>query len=154
VDGETSRLDDTGSGTINTAFLNQAINWGTAKCNFYLLSRYNAIDLAQSWVCNNWAVICTAYWLSTRRGNPPPGSFDDLYKEAIEDMKAVHSGDYSLPEIGLRSQAWPAWSNLRHDLFYTMRKTRVERAAGMSEQTPVPYMGNQDWAGAYIIEPG
>lgn len=155
VDGETGSLDDDNDGSLNPTeegYLAQAINWASDKVNFYCLSRYAASDLVNSWLVNNWCVILTAYWLSTRRGNPSPGSFADLYEEAIKDLEMIRKGEAQLPGIGLRTAAWPAWSNVRVNQLYALRKIRVERP--ISEQSPAKdYYQQQDWAANFIIEP-
>lgn len=152
-DGEIGRLDDQNIGVVNQTYLTNAINWATERVNLYCLPRYNAIDLAQSWLVNNWAVICAAHWLSTRRGNPVPHSFDDLYEEAIEDMKLIQKGQAQIPNIGLRTSAWPAWSNVRVDVLYTLRKIRVERPISETKGTNPDYYQSQDWAANFIVEP-
>lgn len=145
LDGSTSRVDDDGTGdqsVAEAAYMAKAIQWATDKCNFYLLSRYADVDLARSWVVNNWCVICAAKWLSSRRGNPIIASVSTAYEEAIEDMKAVHRGDFEVPGIGNRDNQWPLWSNVRVDVTYTLRKIRVERP--ISERTAQPGRGNID----------
>jgi len=155
VDGETGSLDDDNDGSVNAVeqgYLTQAINWASDRVNFFCLPRYAAVDLANSWLVNNWTVICAGYWLSTRRGNPPPGSFADLYEDALKDMEMIRTGQAQLPGIGLRTNAWPAWSNVRVDQLYALRKIRVEKP--ISEQSPVKdYYQQQDWAANFIIEP-
>lgn len=152
--GQENRVDDDSSGTLSSpeqVYLDKARYWAKARVDFYCRLLYRESDLAESWLVNNWAVICGAYWLSCRRGNPPPGSFDDLYKEAVEDMKLVHSGQYQIPDIGLREVAWPAWSNVRVDQLYNLRRVRVQRP--ISEKSPTPYRQNRDWPGEFILEP-
>lgn len=154
ADGTTARVDDDGDNSQSVAeagYLTKAISWATDRVNFYLLARYAAADLYTSWMVNEWAVICSTYWLSVRRGNPPPGSTAKLYEMAVEEMKLVHSGQYEVPGIGTREVLWPAWSNVRVDQLYTVRKIRVERP--LSEQTPVGYRQNVDWVAQRIWEP-
>lgn len=137
LDGSESRLDDDSTGALSVdeqRARTKALSWATARVNLYCLPRYDAVDLATSWVVNQWAVVLACHWLSCRRGNPPPGSFDSLYKEAMEDLKAVRAGDVNLADIGLRTAAWPAWSNVRVDILYRLRKIRVEKP--ISEHTP------------------
>jgi hypothetical protein len=160
VDGKVGTADDYNDGSIypsnpaNTGeqrFITRAICWGTERVNWYCLTKYQPEVLATSYMVNQWAVICAAYWLSCRRGNPPPGSYDSLYQEAKEDMKGIKSGEFSIPECGFRDAFWPVWSHVRVDCLYALRKNRVERP--LSEQSPVPYYQNQDWPSNYVIEP-
>lgn len=153
-DGETGRVDDQATGSINptqAGYVTQAIQWATARVNFYCGSKYATADLATSWVVNNWAVVLACDWLSRRRGNPSP--FGDMVEEVMSDLKAIRSGEAQFSDIGLRTAAWPAFSNVRVDALYALRKIRVERVNGMSEMTPVPYSGNNDLRSRFIIEP-
>jgi hypothetical protein len=155
VDGHTGRLDDDATGTLSateSGYLTKAINWATDRVNFYLGSQYASTNLANSWLVNNWAVICAAYWLSCRRGNPPPGSMDQLYKEAVEDMKLVKSGQYQLPDTALRDSAFPAWSNVRTDFLYALRRVRVQRPISDKTSTSPEYQQNQDHGSNVIVE--
>lgn len=154
-EGVTGRLDDDDDGSIDAneqGYLATAIQWASDKVNFYCLNRYAALDLANSWLVNNWAVLCAGHWLSIRRGNPSPASIADLYKEALKDMEMIRTGAANLPGIGLRTAAWPAWSNIRLDQLYSLRKLRVERP--ISEQSPVKdYYQQIDWPSQFILEP-
>ena len=151
--GTTARVDDNGDNAqsaTEAGYLDKAISWATDKLNFYLLSRYAADKLATSWVVNQWAVIFAARWLSQRQGNPPPGTINELYAEAIEDLKLVHSGAYEIPGIGTREVLWPVWSNVRVDTLYVLRKIRVERP--ISEKTKPGYNQNLDRVAEHIVE--
>lgn len=151
VNGTIGRADDDNDGSISATeqtYFDRAINWATSRVNLYCLAKYAASELVTSALVNEWAVLCAAYWLSCRRGNPPPGSFDDLYKSAIDDLKLIHSGSFQIPDIGYRDSAWPAWSNIRVDQGYPLRKIRVERP--ISESSPVPYSQPRDRTAEYI----
>lgn len=129
VSGETGRVDDDNSGVIDglePGYITSALSWATAKVNLYCLKRYKAADLATDWTVNNWTVILACYWLSCRRGNPAPGSFNDLYKETLEDLKAVGKGQILL-DLAARASEWPAWSNVRVNIFKQLKKVQVER---------------------------
>lgn len=152
ADGSDARIDDDAGGSVSATeegYRTKAVNWATARVNFFCLSRYAAADLAQSWLVNNWCVICAAYWLAKRRGNPSPGSLAELYDEAVEDMKLVHSGAYEISDIAQRNISWPAWSNVRVDVLYSLRRIRVERPIS-DQSSPSKH---QDVAAAYIVEP-
>ena len=149
--GKEGRVDDDNSGTLTateTGYITSAISWATDRINFFLFRRYDPACLNDSWLVNQWAVILACYWLSSRRGNPPPGSFGDLYKEAIEDLKKVHNGQFDIPNVGEREAGWPAWSNVRVDMLYQLRKLRVETR--ISEREPVNYNRARDWGSEFI----
>ena len=76
----------------------------------------------------------------------------DLYDEAIADMKLVKKGEFQVPEIGTRIGSFPAWSNVRVDVFYALRKIRVERPIS-NKQRVLNYTQQGDIAANYIIEP-
>lgn len=153
-DGEVGRLDDWASGSIDSAqrcYLTQAINWASARVNFYCAAKYTTADLATSWIVNQWATVLACDWLSRRRGNPSP--FSDLLEDVMQDMKDIRSGEAQFSDIGLRTAAWPAWSNVRVDTRFPLRKIRVERVPGMSEMTNAPYPKNDDLIAPYIPPP-
>lgn len=145
-DGMIGRVDDDNDGTVDATpeqlYLDKAISWATSRINFYCLPLYTAASLADSWVVNEWCVILACHWLSSRRGNPPPGSFKDLAEQAIKDLELVAAGRFQVPEAGYREAAWPAWSNIRVDILYSLRKVRVERP--ISDQTPTTYPQTRD----------
>lgn len=152
MDGVEGRIDDTDDGVLSTneiLYRSKAIYWATARVNFFCLSRYAASDLAQSWLVNDWCTILATYKLSLRRGNPVPGSLIELRDQAEEDMKLVHSGAYEISDIAQRNISWPAWSNVRVDVLYNLRRIRVER--------PISDQSSQskfvDVSANYIVEP-
>ena len=148
VDGENLRLTDQGESSPTTAELNylliQGINWATSKINLYCEFRYDAVDLVQSWLVNDWATILAVRWLCSRRGNPVPASIKELYDEAIETLKEVRAGALAIPDIGTRSPSHPAWSNQVVRQEYWQKKLRVETA--ISDARPQSYPQAADWA--------
>jgi hypothetical protein len=153
VDGTTARVDDNGDNSQSVTealYLSKAISWATDRVNFYCLPRYAADKMAASWVVNNWAVVLAGHWLSIRRGNPSPGSLKQFYEETVEDLKLVHSGAFEIPGIGTREVLWPAWSNVRVDPLYILRKIRVERP--ISEKTSPQYRQNIDRVADLLVE--
>lgn len=153
-DGADGRLDDDGSGALSpaeAAHMAKAVQWASARVNFYLLGQYDAAGLAGSWVVSEWATVCACYWLSCRRGNPSPASIKDLYDAVVEDMKLVKSGEHTLPDVGMRSAGWPAWSNVRVDVTALGSKVRVQRS--WSERRgglPTGYVQPPDYSTEYI----
>lgn len=153
IEGKVGRVDDNSDQAVNTTeqrAITQAIRFATLQVSFYCSERYCSADLAESWWANRMALICACYWLSCRRGNPPPGSFDELHKQAIEDMKTVHSGEYQIPQLGMSEASFPGWSNVNVNMLYSLRKIRVERP--LSDRTQTPYQRNIDRDADYIVE--
>ena len=149
--GRINMVDDDDTGTVTSPeqnYIDFAINWATSRVNFYCLQRYADACLATNWMVYYWATVLACYWLSMHRGNPPKGSFDDLQNEVIEDMKLVHDGKYAVPGLGEREVGWPAWSNVRVDVLYPLRRIRVERP--LSERTATTYNQVKDWPAEII----
>lgn len=154
-DGLVARLDDDASGYADAAedaYMSKMISWASARCNYFLLSKISQSELATSWIVNQWCTIIAAYMVSCRRGNPAAASLKILYDETLEDLKAIQKGEVVLPDVALRTAAFPAFSNLRVDLFYSLRKLRVER--GLSETRTQPdYQQSIDRGAENIREP-
>ncbi len=154
VDAEALRLTDQGESSPTATELNyliiNGINWATSRINMYCQFRYDAADLAQSWLVNDWATIFAARWLCSRRGNPVPQSLEAMYKEAIEDLKRVRAGQYDIPDIGTRSPAHPAWSNQIVRQQYWLKRLRVETP--ISDNTPTSYPQSIDFATQGVME--
>ncbi|MDE2097156.1 MAG: hypothetical protein KGL39_07910 [Patescibacteria group bacterium] len=164
IEGKVALADDDDTGGINQSvslltvanpnqqrFVTRALNWGTDRVNFFCLTLYAASDLATSDMVNQWATICAAWWFSHRRGNPPPGAYEELYKDTIADLKSVKSGENQIPDIGYREVQWPAWSNIHVSTVYQLKRSRVERP--ISEKTPTTYPQNVDHVADFIYEP-
>lgn len=128
--GEESRLDDSGDGSVSAAelaYLSRIATWATARVNLFVLGKHAASALAESHIANAWTTTIAAYFLCCRRGNPPSGAIKEMYHEVMEDLKAVQKGEITLPDIELRSAAWPAWSNITLADHFRNRKLRVQR---------------------------
>lgn len=149
------RLDDNDSNSIDTTesarLTTNGLNIATAKCNLYLLERYDASDLYESWIVHHWATVIAARWLCKRRGNPVPESLDDEYDEVIEEMTAVKEGDMSLGDVAQRESDQPTFSNVTMVDHYALRKIRVQRP--ISEQSPSAIPQNRHYPSDYLVEP-
>jgi hypothetical protein len=154
VEGKENKVDDNGDGVINATedgYIQRAITWASDRINFFVLQRYDAHCLQTSWIVNQWCTILAAWWLSVHRGNPPPGSFEELKKQTEADLLLVHNRTFDIPNIGERFSSLPSWSNVRVDMLYALRKIRVERP--LSDRTKVPFKQNIDWPSQMIVEP-
>src|SRR5262245_55184871 len=155
------RLDDNADGAVSGIELNwfvRARSWGTSRVVHYLHTLYEPDDLANNEMVVQWASIIAAHWLAVRRGNPAPQSLREmLYGDGSEENRGVYGemldvkkGLFQLEDVGLRNAGWPAWSNVRRDIWYRVRQTRVERP--ISERTPTEYSQNVDHAAEHIYE--
>jgi hypothetical protein len=153
VTGELALLDDRGTGQLSVAeegFRDTIIKWATARCNYQLLGKYAASELANSWIVNDWCSFVAAFILGCRRGNTPAGALRELYEQAMEDMKLVRQGKAKIPDIGTRTSAWPFWSNVRVDVVHRVRKIRVQRSQSEYQSGAPGYNQAIDWPSDYI----
>lgn len=153
VDGDTGRLDDDDSGSLSateSGYLTRAIQWATARVNLYLLGKYPAVDLAQSWIVNQYASIVAAYLVCSRRGNSAPASLKALYEETMEDLKQLRAGEIQLPDTAMRTAAWPAWSNVNVSVLYTIKRVRVQKPISESRGGDPDYQQATDRAAEFI----
>ena len=147
VDGIDLRVDDNQGGTVSATeetYVTAAINWATARVNIYLLGRYSATQLAQSYVCNDFTAIIAAHKLARRRGNPAPQSLQESYEESIEMLKQIKANELSLEDVPERTSGSISWRNIHHSR-HMLRRNRVQRP--ISEQT------SPQGAGAPTITP-
>jgi len=154
--GVDQALDDNNRGTLAgewEEFMNKGLQWSSARVDFYLNGQYQRRYLADSWLVNDWATTLCACWLRARRGNPVPGSLLDMCKGVIEDLKLVQSGQVVLSDVPLRAAAWPAWSNVRVDHTYELRKVRVERWISERVSGESPYPRDVDYTSEWIYPP-
>lgn len=148
------RLGDDGSDSLSSAELARvvnAVNIATAKCNLYLLERYDASHLNDSWIVHHWATVIAARWLCKRRGNPVPESIEDEYEEIIEELTAVKQGEMSLGDVPQREADQPTWSNVTVDDRYRVKRIRVQRP--ISEQSPSAIPPHRHYPSDYAVEP-
>lgn|GEM_PF-1784958 len=149
--GELARLDDDGTGSVTNGSAGwiQAANYATARVLAFCQRRYDDIDLATSYMVNEWATVIAAHWLCSRRGNPVPESLQALLASTKEDLQAVKAGSLDVPQIGTRNADKPKWSNVRIDGRYATKQIRVER--NNSETTPAQYPQTVDQFGTWEI---
>lgn len=153
--GTLSRADDDDTGhrtATESGYVTKAIAWATGRCNLYLTA-YPFNQLANSYLVNQYCAIIAAYILSCRRGDPVAGSLADLYEEVMEDLKGIKAGNLQLPDVGLRSGAWPAWSNVTVTVLDTIRRVRVQRPISEKRGGPPDYQQtidrHSDWVAPY-----
>jgi len=123
---------------------------GTSKVKLYCNQRYDDSQLKLSGTVLDWATICAAKFLCTRRAQGCPKSISEDYKESIEELKAVQVGQLSIEDIGTRGVDWPTITNITVNPAYDYMRARVE--PNISEQTPTAYSQFIDWNSAAWIE--
>lgn len=141
---------DSGINAATGARLLVATRTGTSKVKLYCNQRYDDSQLALSGTVNSWATYVAARWLCTRRGQGCPKGIAEDYKEALEEMRMVQSGQLSIEDIGTRGVDWPTVTNLTVDPSREFMRARVE--PNISEQTPTGYAQFVDWNSAMVLE--
>lgn len=137
---------DSGINAITGARLVVATRKGTSKVKLYCNSRYDDSQLILSGTVCDWATICAAKWLCTRRAQGCPKSIAADYEEAIEEMRMVQAGQLALEDIGTRGSDWPTISNIIVNPGYDGMRARVQ--PNISEGTPTGYSQYIDWNSA------
>lgn len=122
---------------------------GTSRVKLYCNSRYDDSQLALSGTVCDWATLCAAKWLCTRRAQGCPKSLQADYEEAIEEMRMVQAGQLAIEDIGTRGSDWPTISNVIVNPAYDGMRARVQPA--ISEGTPTNYGQYLDWNSARTL---
>lgn len=93
--------------------------------NLYALELYNDYDLAKSLWVHRQATWIGCHLLSLERGNPSPGTFQTQFERAIENLTKIHSQEFRIPRLPVRSDNTPALSNQAIDNWWFENKARV-----------------------------
>ena len=121
----TDHADHDEDGVADTGVLDDCINQATEEIDLYVATRYERSDLADSNLVNRWATLFAAYFLTTRRGNPTPNSWEIEFQRIIELLQDVNDGKKKIPGIPLRADMRPSMSNLTIDRRYRRSTVRV-----------------------------
>ncbi len=123
---------------------------GTSKVKLYCNQRYDDSQLRLSGSVLDWATICAAKFLCTRRAQGCPKSIAEDYKETIEELRMVQVGNLAIEDIGTRGTDWPSITNITVNPVYDTMRSRVQ--PNISEQTPTAYSQYIDWNSACAFE--
>lgn len=128
---------------------NDVINQATDEVNLYAIDRYDPADLATSKIVNRWATTFGAYFLTLRRGNPPPDSLAKDFDRVTKILERVQAGTLNIPNVGLRSRG-PTFDNLVVDRRYSQAKIRVQKENSSDSPTTlrqhtVEYLSTLDY---------
>lgn len=146
--GATAR--DSGVNAATGARLLIGARKGTSKVKLFCNARYDDSELALSGTVCDWATICAAKFLCTRRAQGCPKSLQADYDEAIEEMRMVQAGQLQIENIGTRGVDWPTVVNVTVNPAYDGMRARVQ--PNISEQTPTAYHQYIDWNSAARLE--
>jgi hypothetical protein len=141
---------DSGVNAVTGARLLVGTRKGTSKVKLYCNQRYDDTQLKLSGTVLDWATICAAKFLCTRRAQGCPTGIKAEYDEAIEEMRMVQVGQLAIEDIGTRNVDWPSVTNITVDVGYDFMRARVE--PNISEQTPTAYNQYVDWNSAAAFE--
>lgn len=141
---------DSGVNAATGARLLVGTRKGTSKVKLYCNQRYDDSQLRLSGTVLDWAALCAAKFLCTRRAQGCPKAIKEDYEEAVDEMRMVQSGQLSIEDIGTRGVDWPTVTNITVDPSYDFMRARVE--PNISEQTPTGYSQFIDWNSAAWIE--
>lgn len=145
--GATAR--DSGVNASTGARLLVAARKGTSKVKLYCNQRYDDSQLALCGSVCDWATKVACYWLCSRRAQGCPKSVLADYKEALEELAMVQSGELALEDIGTRGVDWPQVINVTVNPAYDGMRARVQPS--ISEGTPTSYNQYVDWNSAALI---
>lgn len=141
---------DSGVNAATGARLLVGARKGTSKVKLYCNQRYDDSQLKLSGSVLDWATICAAKFLCTRRAQGCPKGLSADYDEVIEELKAVQADQLSIEGIGTRGVDWPTMSNITVNPGYDGMRARVE--PNISEQTPTAYSQYVDWNSAMRLD--
>ena len=140
---------DSGVNAATGARLAVGARKGTSKVKLYCNQRYDDSQLALSGTVLDWATICAAKFICTRRAQGCPQSIAEDFKEALEEMKAVQAGQLAIEDIGTRGVDWPTVTNVIVNPAYDGMRSRVQ--PNISEGTPTNYHQFIDWNSAVLL---
>jgi hypothetical protein len=116
---------------------------GTSEVKLWCSGRYDDSALKLSGSVCDWAATIAAKFLCIRRAQGCPKGLMADYKEIVERMKMVQSGQLMIEDIGTRGVDWPTVTNITVNPVYDSMRARVE--PNISEQTPTSYNQYVDW---------
>lgn len=140
---------DSGVNAATGARLSVGTRKGTSKVKLYCNQRYDDSQLKLSGTVVDWATICAAKFLCTRRAQGCPKSIKEEFDEAIDEMRQVQVGQLSIEDIGTRGADWPTVTNVIVNPGYDGMRARVQ--PNISEQTPTGYSQFIDWNSAVLL---
>lgn len=125
-----------------------AVNYATSRVNLFLLTRYKAEKLVNSWQVHQWCATIAAVWLCQRRGNPCPESLLEAKQEAEAEMLSVRNHELDLMDIAERESDQICVVNSRRDARYTVKQMRRQRS--LSDRRPSHIPPSLDYLGDAI----
>lgn len=140
--GMNLRLDDSADGTVQAGELavltDSIINEATDEVNGYLLRRYRAVNLMNSWKVRRVTSVIACVMLCRRRGNSVPEDLMDEYDRVLDWLEAVHDNDKNVAGIQEIEATQPIMSNVSLDDRFRTRRLRVQRSISSRDPATIP----------------
>lgn len=129
ANGVLDYADHDDDGSAEAGVVDDTINQATVEIDLYAGQRYSAAALAGSTLVSRWCTIMAAYFLSYRRGNPPPDSIADEFERIANPetglLAKVAAGKLQLSGVPLRADLRPTMSNVTVDRRHLRSTIRV-----------------------------
>lgn len=140
---------DSGVNAATGARLLVAARKGTSEVKLFCNQRYDDSQLVLSGSVFDWATTIACRWLSKRRAQGCPKGLEVDYRDVLERLKMVQSGQLTIEDIGTRGVDWPSIVNVTVNPAYDIARVRVQQA--LSEGTPVSYPQFIDWNSVALL---
>src|SRR5438067_7386864 len=107
-------VDDDGNGMLSVteeAYITRAIERAANFINARLEQRYRLSDLAANTWCRDANAALAAYWLSTRRADPPPAHLQQQYDAYVAELADIAAGKSKVPQATESFDLTPSVTN-------------------------------------------
>lgn len=137
--GVASFADHDEDGSEDTGVVLDCREQASEEINLYTRQWYLVAGLSSSALITRWCTVMSAYFLSYRRGNPPPESLQIEFNRIVDDqdslLQRVHDGNMRLPGVALDYDARPSVSNVTIDRRFARSKIRVDERTSSDSPT-------------------
>lgn len=140
---------DSGVNAATGARLLVAARKGTSEVKLFCNQRYDDSQLKLSGSVLDWATTISCRWLCKRRAQGCPKGLEADYRETVDRLLMVQSGQLSIEDIGTRGVDWPSLVNVTVNPAYDNARVRVQQA--ISEGTPTAYPQFIDWNSVALL---
>ncbi len=103
---------DSGVNAATGARLLVGCRKGTSRVKLYCNKIYDDSQLKLSGRVLDWAAICAAKFICTRRAQGCPKSLQADYDECIEELRMVQNGQLTIDDCATRWVDWPSDTNI------------------------------------------
>lgn len=140
--GITGFADHDEDGTNDADVVEDCIIQASGEIGMYLGQQYDTDSLASNTLVNRWAALAATYFLTMRRGNPPPVSLDTEFKRLLDPetglIPRIGKGAIKLDGVALKGNRTLSFSNVRIDRRYPQSKVRVLQNISSQQPSVLP----------------